>query len=248
MPDYKTIGNFRVDRDKDLGCGTFGEVFEAEHVITKEKAAAKKIYLGTDSDWIARVQREVDALMKIPKHKNIIKYLGHEREGRSLWIFTEFCQFGDLEKYCIDNVISDQDKVSIMIEICEAVRHLHQQRTPVVHRDIKGGNILISKSHSHLVPKLCDFGFAKEVDRIAGKTKNFSTYCGTEGYLPPEMYEIITKGEVSYEKSVDIFSLAILFLDFFEAQKRQLNPIQSKLQNSTIQQLRLYVLLNDINI
>ena len=226
MPDFKKIGQFLIDRDKDVGHGTFGQLFEAVHQQTKVLAAAKKIYLGTEVDWIARVQREVDALMNIPSHPNIVKYLGHEKDGNYLWLFTELCPLGDLENYCKTKVISEDEKFDMMIQICQAILHLHRQEPAIVHRDIKPGNILVTKSGRRLVMKLCDFGFAKEVDKQAGLTKKFTTYCGTEGYMAPELFEIITKGKISYNKKVDIFSAGLLFMDFFDAHLRTLQPLQ----------------------
>ena len=226
MPDFKTIGQFIIDRDKYVGHGTFGELYQAEHRRSKELAAAKKIYLGKETDWIARVEREVDTLMTVSSHPNIVKYLGHEKEGNYLWLFTELCPLGDLEEYCRKNVIAKAEKFDCMIQICEAIQHLHHQRPPIVHRDLKPGNVLVSTSGRRMVMKLCDFGFAREVDKQAGITKKFTTYCGTEGYMSPELFKIITEGKVSYNLKVDIFSAGIIFHDFYDVHLRPLQPMQ----------------------
>jgi serine/threonine protein kinase len=83
-----------------------------------------------------------------------------------------------------------------MLEIAQGIHHLHCDRS-IVHRDLKPENILIKDSH----PKIADFGLSKVMTNFA------MTNCGTPFYIPPELL----LGD-SYDFSVDIWSLGIIFL------------------------------------
>jgi len=93
----------------------------------------------------------------------------------------------------------------IIMQICQAVQYLHAHN--ICHRDIKINNLLLFFDSVHqglLKGKICDFGMAKSLDLKAN-----STHIGTPMYRAPEIF----LGDGQYDKSSDIWSLAILMYE-----------------------------------
>ena len=114
--------------------------------------------------------------------------------------------------------------------------HLHSQVPPLVHRDVKPANILITRASGSMVAKICDFGVAKVVEKQDGKTRLFGTYCGTEAFMAPELF-IEDKNALTYSIKVDIYSLGLFFFIFLEAKsmgkleqskKTRIHPFSAK--------------------
>ena len=230
MPNFETIGNIRVDKDARIGRGSFGQVYLGLDLRNGKPVAAKEIWIGDeDKNWIERVQREVDAHKNIPSHPNIIECVDCKKKDDIMWIFTEYCEYGDLDKYCKGRSVSDDDKFDIMIQVTKGIQYLHHLNPIVIHRDIKAGNILISKVEGKVTAKLCDLGLARTTEQQGGKTMTMHTYCGTQTYMAPELFDIDEEGNVKYNKKVDIFSNGMFFLAFVEApDRKKLEPSLSK--------------------
>ena len=108
-------------------------------------------------------------------------------------MILEYIPLRDLEGH----TFSDSDSVTILRQVLSALTYLHELEHPVVHRDIKPGNILVH-SRQPLHVKLSDFGLSKEGNIL-------QTFCGTHNYLAPEVYENGT-----YTSAVDIWSLGVV--------------------------------------
>ena len=182
-----------------------------------------------DPDWIKQAQQELDSLKRIPQHPNIVNFIDSKEDGKFLWLFTEFCEHGDLDNYVLKNTVPTDKRFDIMVQVTKGIRHLHHLEQPIAHRDIKPGNIVLTEVNGKIVAKLCDMGIAKAVDKQAGAAKSFHTYCGTEAYMAPELYPIYQTGRGTYDMSVDIYSAGVFFYTFIEAGDKQvLQPPQSK--------------------
>ncbi|XP_072048285.1 serine/threonine-protein kinase PDIK1L-like [Amphiura filiformis] len=211
---------------KKLGEGGFGCVFRAIHLRSNRTCALKSIDISTLSrkyrelaikQWLV----EVEALVKVASHPNVVSYRKAFDTGWKLWVEMEFCGGGDLTHYLSGwtTRISRTVKRKIIQDIASAVAYLHEQA--IVHRDIKADNVLIlilitalayNSGHREaldITAKLADFGLAKVI-----ATCNFEgsleTYymdctCGTRYYLAPEVLE------GKYTLMADVFSMAVLF-------------------------------------
>jgi len=124
------------------------------------------------------------------------------------------------EDYTMGKTLTEKEIIKIGTDICSALEYCAKQNPPVIHRDIKPGNIFISKSGDF---KLGDFGIARELE----KSKHFYSMAGTPNYMAPE----VKSGDL-YGVTADIYSLGIVLyrlanknrLPFCDIGKQMLNP------------------------
>lgn len=98
-------------------------------------------------------QQEID-MLKDSEHGNIVKYLGSYLRGQKLWIAMEFCGGGSIQDiYHITGILSELQIAYICRETLRGLSYLHKRH--IMHRDIKGANILLTDAGD---VKLADFG------------------------------------------------------------------------------------------
>jgi mitogen-activated protein kinase kinase kinase ANP1 len=153
-------------------------------------------------DKISSFESEIEILSQL-NHKNIVKYYGTKRTKESFHIFLEFCIGGSIlkmletYKYFSENIIRKYTK-----QILEGLEYLHMHN--VVHRDIKGANILVERDG---LCKLTDFGGAKVIkDEIEFKQQN--SFKGTPNWMAPE-----TVKNLEYTRFSDIWSLGCTIIE-----------------------------------
>ena len=93
-------------------------------------------------------------MLKDNEHKNIVKYLGSYLRGSKLWIAMEFCGGGSMQDiYHITGPLIERQIAYICRETLQGLAYLHRRN--IMHRDIKGANILLTDAGD---VKLADFG------------------------------------------------------------------------------------------
>lgn len=164
-----------------LGKGAFGSVFRALNMGTGETVAVKQVKLADLPKSDLRVMTlEID-LLKNLDHPNIVKYRGFVKSTESLNIILEYCENGSLHSISKSFGKFPENLVGIyMSQVLHGLLYLHEQG--VIHRDIKGANILTTK---HGLVKLADFG-------VATRTTSFSesSVVGTPYWMAPEVIEL----------------------------------------------------------
>ena len=176
--NIEIIGDFKVDRNTTIGKGGQGYIYKGTCKHSGKAVAAKAIWIiDDDQSEIEKIQLEVKVHAKVKSHSNIVAFIDSKIVNDYLWIFTDFCQEGDLYKYCKNNTLDFTTKIDIMTQITEGIYYLHHLDPPIAHRDIKPTNVLVKKEQGKLKALLCDFGIAKCSSKE--KTKNFETDCGT---------------------------------------------------------------------
>ena len=185
-----------------LGEGAFGKVY-------KQTMAVKKIEKpGDDSE------KEVKTLMGL-NHENIIKYYSHylETDGKNqrLCIAMEFAGAGTLTDL-VDReaqnskttFFQESDIWAILKNISSALNYLHTLPEPILHRDLKPDNILGVNHKSNVTKmltwKLGDFGLVKRMAENAPGNLFAKTFCGTRGYMAPEVVFIAFNSVLSLGK------------------------------------------------
>lgn len=130
-------------------------------------------------------------------------------EKPSPQLILEYFPLGNLEDQHRQRPISDDEVLTILHQSLSALTYLHGQTPPIVHRDIKPGNILV-QSRDPLHVKLADFGLSKASDYL-------TTLCGTHIYLAPEIARYCgsnTLKDVKYTNAVDIWSFGVVIFQY----------------------------------
>ena len=201
VPDFI---NSKAERFEKLGSGGFGSVYRC--VLDGFTCAIKVLPItnNTKKMDIAAVKTEV-AILQRAKHPNIVRYLGYDFNPSELILFMEYCPFslqGILTKKMENpECIYENDPKEVhkfALEIAKGIAYLHTSSPPIIHRDIKSGNVLVCKDGEGKVSavKLCDFGVAKICET---KISAANTFVGTPGLMAPE----IRMGNQSYSEKVD---------------------------------------------
>ncbi|KAI0389591.1 hypothetical protein F5Y17DRAFT_448376 [Xylariaceae sp. FL0594] len=166
-----------------LGKGAFGAVFKAFNWGTGEAVAVKQIKLvNLPKSELRMIEAEID-LLKNLHHDNIVKYIGFVKSADCLNIILEYCENGSLHSICKAYGKFPENLVGVyMTQVLQGLQYLHDQG--VIHRDIKGANILTTKDGK---VKLADFGVSTSA--LAGPDKE-AQVVGTPYWMAPEIIEL----------------------------------------------------------
>ncbi|KAJ8920099.1 hypothetical protein NQ315_011754 [Exocentrus adspersus] len=160
------ISNVKLRIKKVIAEGGFAVVFVAQDVSTGKDYALKRL-LAADEEAKNNIMKEINILKKVSGHPNIVQYLSASFIDKSqtthnqseFLLVTELCPGGSLVEILQARTTAlDVDTIiRVFYQTCRAVLHMHSQVPPIVHRDLKIENLLIS---SESTIKLCDFGSA----------------------------------------------------------------------------------------
>lgn len=188
MPQIKDIV-----LEKELASGPMAKVYKGHQTLLQRTVALKilsKKDLGDDDSSLQRFQQEASLAANLD-HPNIAKVLGYgiASSGDS-YLTIEYVDGVTLREYLDSHSqqeLSLKDFRAVFLPLLSALNYAHENG--IVHRDIKPGNIMITKSaHDELLPKLVDFGIAKvfiESNSEQQHTKT-GTVIGTPAYMSPE--------------------------------------------------------------
>ncbi|MCY2968211.1 MAG: protein kinase [Planctomycetota bacterium] len=186
--EHRWIWPFELE--EQIGAGAMGVVYRARFVKNDRRVALKLLpaEIAADPILAARFQREMEVLKDL-KHPNIVHSFGGLCEGKQWFYAMELIDGGTVEKLIQSSGrIRWQDAIPLALQTCAALEHAHTHG--IVHRDVKPGNLLLTRSGKL---KLGDFGLATMVAEsrltAAGKT------VGSLHYMAPE--QITGKSPVS---------------------------------------------------
>ncbi|KAL2510101.1 Protein kinase superfamily protein [Forsythia ovata] len=188
----------------ELGKGSYGAVYKARDIRTSELVAIKVISLSEGEEGYEEIRGEIEMLQQC-SHPNVVRYLGSYQGEEYLWIVMEYCGGGSVADLMnvTDEALEEYQIAYICREALKGLSYLHSIFK--VHRDIKGGNILLTEQGE---VKLGDFGVAAQLTRTMSKR---NTFIGTPHWMAPEVIQ-----ESRYDGKVDVWALGVSAIEMAE--------------------------------
>ncbi|XP_031122593.1 receptor kinase-like protein Xa21 [Ipomoea triloba] len=214
--EFKRISYYEIlgatedfDESNLIGRGTFSSVFKGTFV--DGVIAAVKVFNLDVQDSVRSFDVECQVLRNI-RHRNLVKVITSCSNLDFKALILEYMPNGSLDKwlYSHNYFLDIYQRLGIMMDVANALEYLHHGHSfPVVHCDLKPGNILLDEN---MVAHVGDFGIAKllEKDKATKQTKTM----GTVGYMAPEY------GSAGIISSMgDVYSFGILLMEVFTRKK-----------------------------
>jgi len=180
-----------------LGQGGMGSVYRAVDENLGVDVAVKENLFTTDE--YARQFRLEAVILASLRHPNLPRVTDHfVIPDQGQYLIMDYIEGEDLRQR-MERVgfISEEEAIKIGVAMCDALHYLHTRKPPIIHRDVKPGNVRITPDgHIYLV----DFGLAKLVKGSQATTTGARAM--TPGYSPPEQY-----GTARTDPRTDIYSL-----------------------------------------
>ncbi|KAL3229011.1 hypothetical protein RNJ44_02098 [Nakaseomyces bracarensis] len=196
------------ERVLQVGEGTYGKVYKARNTITNKLVALKKLRLQGEREGFPITSIREIKLLQSFNHPNVstIKEIMVESQ-KIIYMIFEYAD-NDLSGLLLNKQIeitSAQSK-HIFKQILQGIEYLHDNS--ILHRDIKGSNILIDNKGSL---KITDFGLARKIDTNVNSIRDYTNRVITIWYRPPELL----LGTTNYGPEVDMWGCGCLLVELY---------------------------------
>jgi len=190
-------------RGKLLGKGGFAKVYKVTSLDTNKEYAVKIVPKANLVKSRARQKLQTEIkIHRAMKHANICEYKHFFEDKANCYILLEICHNHSMnEMIKRRKSLTEEETRLLMLQMVDAVRFMHDSN--VIHRDLKLGNLFLSKTMNI---KVGDFGLACKVDSTDEKRK---TICGTPNYIAPEVIEG-NREKRGHSFEVDIWSMGVV--------------------------------------
>uniref|UniRef100_A0A673H7Z2 non-specific serine/threonine protein kinase n=1 Tax=Sinocyclocheilus rhinocerous TaxID=307959 RepID=A0A673H7Z2_9TELE len=205
------------------------ERLERAFDLFEQRYAAVKIH-QLNKNW--REEKKENYHKHACREYRIHKQLDHPRIVKLYDYFSldtdtfctvlEFCEGNDLDFYLKQHkLMSEKEARSIVMQIVNALRYLNEIKPPIIHYDLKPGNILLVDGTACGEIKITDFGLSKIMDDDSYGVDGMdltSQGAGTYWYLPPECF-VVGKEPPKISNKVDVWSVGVIFFQCLYGRK-----------------------------
>ncbi|KAM0751026.1 Pkinase-domain-containing protein [Meredithblackwellia eburnea MCA 4105] len=193
------------ERLVQVGEGTYGKVYKARNVETGSLVALKRIRMEQERDGFPVTSVREIKLLQCLRHRNVVDLIEMMVSKGHVYMVFEYLDHdltGVLHHPSIN--LTPAHLKSLMKQFLEGLGFIH--RRGVLHRDLKGSNILLGRRGEL---KIADFGLARFYAR--GRQNDYTNRVITQWYKPPELLF----GATVYGAEVDMWSAGCIFLELF---------------------------------
>jgi hypothetical protein len=184
--------------------GGMGALYKARHPTLGRTVLLKRLVLQGGASVVERFRREAQLMMDL-KSERIVQVYDHFKDGPHYVIVEEYVDGLSLDTLIRrERYLANDAATLILYEACRALKYAHDRG--VVHRDIKPGNILISRQGQ---VKLADFGIATSMAETGDALTRDGTILGTPAYLAPEQID----DPSSVDQRADIYSIGVVLYE-----------------------------------
>lgn len=199
------------ERILQVGEGTYGKVYKAKNTLTNHLVALKKLRLQNERDGFPITSIREIKLLQSFNHPNVSSIREIMVEGsRTIYMIFDYAD-NDLSGILLSKNIKlkDSQRKHIFKQLLEGCFYLHD-KCQVIHRDIKGSNILIDNMGN---VKITDFGLARKINLNSKMelSQGYTNRVITLWYRPPELL----LGTTQYTTEVDMWGCGCLLLELF---------------------------------
>lgn len=192
----KLIVKERYRLSKKLGEGSFGEVWLAEDMLLDNMQVALKFYQRTDSEGQTAFTREYTRVLHL-KHDNLLTASYFDFYQRRPFLVMDYCSRGAASQY--KGHMEEKKVWQFVHDVAAGLAYMHRQQPPIIHQDIKPGNVLVHSTGRFVVT---DFGISRSTLSGSGSGEALKS-AGTIAYMGPERF----KANAETIKASDIWSL-----------------------------------------
>ena len=223
-----SINDYKLE--KQIGSGTFGDVYRGIEIKSGMKVAIKRIrkkVLYENGKYLLKAYyREIDIMQKCACN-NSIKFIKEFQTQNNYNIIMELCDT-DLLVYLYERprpFTADEIR-NTFLQLNNAFRKMSQNN--IVHRDLKLGNVLIKftdEKRNNFIPKLTDYGFSKELNKY-----NYAscTHLGTPATMAPEIMM-----NSPYNEKSELWSVGVMMYQLYYREV----PYEGNSENEIMQKI-----------
>lgn len=234
LPKDCQIGDRKLKFIKQIAEGGFSYVFLVRDIMTGEDFALKRMMVH-NSEIATMAKHEINVMKQLNGHPNIIKFCGSEtlqgNNCKELYVLMEYASghMVEIMNSRLQDRFTETEVLQIFTDVCHGVDHMHSQSPPIVHRDLKIENVLLSSEGRY---KLCDFGsstttvYAMQNQKEILHAKNEIEGCTTPEYRAPEMVDVYSKKAIGEKADIWALGCVLYKLCYFITPFEQNGPLQ----------------------
>lgn len=220
----KVIQTLEVKIDSILAEGASGIIYRATDLTSSDSErplVLKYCYLGDDADVIDAIEMEIMALQLLRPSPYVLNLLAYSRTPTEAFLITDYCpmSLADHLQRTGKSPLSDDEILSIFLQVARGLSAMHQLKPPIAHRDVKAENILKTQRGTWV---LCDFGSASRRHQVFDDPRDLALEeevirkKTTPVYRAPELWNLYSREFIGTK--VDVWALGVLL--YFMAYKR----------------------------
>ena len=158
-------------------------------------------------------------------HNGLPRFLAEYESARMLCVVREYVKGFTLSELLEEGPLTEQEAMPVLLQLCDILAYLHSQSPPVIHRDLKPQNIVLTDNGT---VKLIDFGISRIYDVGAKKD---TVFYGTQEFAPPEQY-----GFSQTDCRSDLYSLGMV-MGYLLTGKTDIETVATAIKNKRLSRI-----------